>query len=137
MDQRCWQSPFTNHDSRRWIPPRSSSNHLARILRLCRLYRLERLFSPGHRAHNVEDIPLVLRARFVLYLHHVHLLQQLVIPRAEAAFAFFQNVESNTFLQVLDQWGRFRALGLTEGLRDDLDADIVAPGLVVRRALKL
>src|SRR6476661_4081724 len=68
-----------------WLEPLRGSSHLARILRLRRLYRLERLLGPGHRAHNVEDIPLVLRAGFVLYLHHVHLLQQLVIPRAEAA----------------------------------------------------
>src|SRR5436190_16102415 len=61
------------------------SGQRAGILLLRRLDELERFVRLGDRLDDLEDVPLVPGVLLVLDLDHVHLLQELVVPVAEAA----------------------------------------------------
>ena len=56
-----------------------------------------------------------------------------MIRGAEVALPRLQNIEFRAFLEVLDDFWRFRRFELVDGLRHDLDGDVIAPGLVFRR----
>src|SRR4051794_8580450 len=94
---------------------------------------LQVLAGAGNRVAKQQHVPLVRLLVPGLRPDRVHLVHELVVPTPEIALAALQDVELGAGFQIFDQTVTVRRLGLRDSVSENLHAEIVAPGLILRR----